>query len=368
MTTEQRTFGLDCRAASEERGGRGTLVREQLRALADGEAAHRFLLYAREPWDGVRLDERFRWILLPGPDPIWHVRAAAHANRRCDAYLSTNSYLTAWFLRIPSVLMVMDMVTFDRSLAPRSKSVWIERVTLPLALHRSSAVVSISAATEHDLLSRFPLAAPKSSVSPLAAAPTFRAASQTDVERVRRRHRLELPYVLTVGTLEPRKNLLRLLEAFTGLQPEVRENVQLVLVGARGWESAELDAALGRHRDSVRVLGFVDESDLPGLYRGARLFAYPSIYEGFGLPVLEAMQAGTVVLTSSVSSLPEVGGDAVIYVEPASVESIREGLSAGLQDTDLRSVLAARGQERAGEFSWARHATDIVSALSTAAL
>lgn len=361
------TIGLDCRAAVEERGGRGTVVREQLRTLAASRHDHRFVLYARERWEEVELDERFTWALLPGPDPLWHVRAADHANRRCDVYLSTNSYLTAWFLRIPSVLMVMDMTTFDRRLAPKRSSMWIERATLPLALRRTRAAVCISQATADDLVARFPRAAPLVVVAPLAASKLFAGATDEDVARVRERHGLEGPYVLSVGTLEPRKNLPRLIEAFAALTPRQRRGARLTLVGARGWERAELDAVLARHEELVQVLGFVDEQDLPGLYRGAELFAYPSIYEGFGLPLLEAMHAGTAVLTSPVSSLPEVAGEAALYADPHDTAALTAALAEGLGDRERVARAVAEGRRRAATFSWERHVDATLAALVAAA-
>lgn len=360
-------IGLDCRAAVEERGGRGTVVREQLRTLAAGDADHRFLLYARERWDEVELDERFSWVLLPGPDPLWHVRAADHANGRCDVYLSTNSYLTAWFLRIPAVLMAMDMTTFDRRLEPKRSSMVIERATLPWALRRAAAVIAISQATADDLVARFPHAAPLVVVAPLAASDSFRGATAADVARVRERHALDGPYVLSVGTLEPRKNLPRLIEAFAGLTDAERRGARLALVGARGWERDELDAVLARHPDLVQVLGFVNEEDLAGLYSGAELFAYPSIYEGFGLPLLEAMHAGTAVVTSPVSSLPEVAGEAAIYADPHDVAALRGALAQGLGDDELVARLAQEGRRRAAGFSWERHVATTLETLVAAA-
>lgn len=366
-TAGRLAIGLDCRDAAEEPGGRGTVVREQLRALAASDADHRFLLYARERWDGAALDERFRWVLLPAPDPVWHLRAAAHANGACDVYLSTNSYLTAWFLRIPSLLMVMDMTTFDRRLSPKRSSVVIERATLPLALRRTSAALCISQATADDLVARFPRAAPLVAVTPLAASERFRHATDADVERTRARHGLDGPYVLSVGTLEPRKNLPRLIEAFTSLSDEQRAGARLVLVGARGWERGELDAAVARHPELVQVLGFVEDEDLVALYRGAELFAYPSIYEGFGLPLLEAMHAGTAVVTSSVSSLPEVAGEAALYAEPHDVGAIGAALARGLGDPGLRARLADEGRHRAAGFSWDRHVQLVLAAVAAAA-
>jgi alpha-1,3-rhamnosyl/mannosyltransferase len=165
------------------------------------------------------------------------------------------------------------------------------------------------------------------------------------------------------GTLEPRKNIVRAVEAFAGLPVLLRDRYELVLAGARGWGTEQIDAAVAQRAEYVRVLGHVDEDDLPGLLAGAELFLYPSLREGFGLPVLEAMAAGTAVVTSSISSLPEVGGDAARYADPYNVEAIRVEVSKLLRDDAARTLLAARGRERARHFDWGRTARETLALL-----
>jgi alpha-1,3-rhamnosyl/mannosyltransferase len=214
------------------------------------------------------------------------------------------------------------------------------------------------------LVKRVPSAASRTRVIPLAAgAPFFDA----HPDGVARRYGITRPYVLATGTLEPRKNLRRLIEAFAGLDPALRESHELVLAGAEGWQTRETLEAIGRNAGLVRALGHVPEADLPSLYAGATIFAYPSLREGFGLPVLEAMAAGVPVLTSDVSSLPEVGGEAVVYADPYSVESIRAGLRQLLEETALRERLAKEGRERAATFRWSDAAKITLEVLEQAA-
>jgi len=162
-------------------------------------------------------------------------------------------------------------------------------------------------------------------------------------------------YVLAVGTREPRKNLGRLIRAFAELPTELRERFSLAVAGPPGWDDSEAHA-LASADARVVMLGFVDDADLPSLYAGASVFAFPSLAEGFGLPVLEAMAAGTPVLTSDCSSLPEVAGDAALLVDPAAAGSIGAGLARLLGEPGLRSDLAARGRDRAAAFTWERTA------------
>ena len=180
----------------------------------------------------------------------------------------------------------------------------------------------------------------------------FFAVAAADVERVRTKLRLERPYVLTVGTIEPRKNTDRLLAAWRALPQHLRMEFQLVFAGPLGWASSETIAALREGGNGVRYLGYVEEGDLAGLTAGAEVLAYPSLYEGFGFPVAQAMAAGVAVMTSNLSSLPEVAGDAAEYADPASVESIAAALQRLLESPNLRRQLGLRGRKRAETFRW----------------
>jgi glycosyltransferase involved in cell wall biosynthesis len=352
-------IAIDARAAVEVPAGRGRYVRELLAALARDESDHEYQLLARRHWEGAPLDRRFRWRLRQIPDPAWALWAASAANR-CDGLLATNSYLMC-AARTPSVATVYDLVAFESELgAPRGSVA--ERLTLPLAVRRASALACISQATRAALLERFPAAEPRAHVVHLGVEPRFYV-DGADAAATATRLGLDRPYVLMTGTLEPRKNVVRAIEAFAGLSEATRERYELVLAGPRGWGTEEIDAALATHRDLVRVLGHVPEEDLPGLYAGAELFVYPSLREGFGLPVLEAMAAGTAVLTSSVSSLPEVGGDAVRYADPLDVRAIRAGIAELLADDAERRRLELRGRTRAQSFDWGRTARETLALL-----
>lgn len=347
--------------------GRGRVVRELLQHLARRNDSHRYLLYARERWERP-LGERLSWRLLASPDPWWHMRTAFAAARECDVFLSTNSYLTVWFLRVPAAVIVYDMVVFERRGEARRSAALIERATIGPALRRVERAICISRATERDLVRRFPQARAKSSVVHLAAGAGFAAeANATELDAVRRRYGLDKPFVLCVGTLEPRKNLLRVLAAFATLPEGLRARHRLVVVGPRGWEFAHILHAASARSDEVKLLGHVPDSDLAALYRLCEVFCYPSLYEGFGLPLLEAMQCGAPSIASNVSSLPEVGGDGAVYVDPTSVEEIGNALAGLLQSEQERARLRERGLRQAARFSWQRTADEIAAQLEAIA-
>jgi glycosyltransferase involved in cell wall biosynthesis len=358
-------IGIDARAAVEVPAGRGRVVRELLRALAEreDEGRQQYVLYAREAWREQPLDERFRWREIPARDPWWHVRTARAAGRECDVFLSTNSYLTAALLGIPAVPIVYDLVPFERGLRPNRRSAAIERLTLGPATRRSAAFVAISAATAQALGERFPDAAARTVVAPLGVAPALAAPPDPAEARA-----LPPPgFVLAVGTLEPRKNLPRLAEAYASLGPELLARHPLVVVGANGWRTGETLHALRSLGERCTVLGHVSDAALAELYRRCAVFCYPSLGEGFGLPVLEAMAAGAAVVTSDVSSLPEVGGDAVEYADPREASSIAAALERVLGDGERRAELRRRAPARAREFTWAEFAERVLDTLAAAA-
>jgi glycosyltransferase involved in cell wall biosynthesis len=191
--------------------------------------------------------------------------------------------------------------------------------------------------------------------------------SEQEWETLRRRHSLRPDYLLFVGTVEPRKNVMRLIRAYEALSEELRRRHMLVIAGGKGWLNSDIydyaEARLGE--DSVRFLGYVGDEDLRALYRFTTAFVYPSVAEGFGLPVLEAMACGAPVVTSDATSLPEVAGDAALLVSPTDVGAIREALERVLGDDSLRLGLKRKGLERSAGFSWERAAEQTIAVYSS---
>jgi glycosyltransferase involved in cell wall biosynthesis len=353
-------IGIDARAAVEVAAGRGRFVRELLKALSHRDDEASYLCYARDRWDEP-LDRRFQWRLIGSSDPWWHVRTARAASRECDVFLSTNSYLTTWMLRIPAVPVIYDMVAFDRTHNPNTRSAVIERVTLGTAVRRSRAFIAISQSAANDFQARFPAASGRVTVAPLGVATGLSTGQDAEPG-------LPPPgFVLAVGTLEPRKNLPRLVAAYRSLDEQRQRQHPLVVVGNQGWESDASLASLRELGERSKLLGHVSDATLAELYRRCAVFCYPSLYEGFGLPVLEAMAAGAAVLTSNLSALPEVGGDAVLYCDPLDPTSIAGGLERLLDSTRLRAELGAAARERARKFDWGHTAETVLAVLRRAA-
>lgn len=273
---------------------------------------------------------------------------------RADVLHSTTPYLPLW-APCAMVLTVHDLAIYRCPEVFRRFNRTFGVRLFERSVRRASALIAVSQATRNDLVALLGIPASQITVIPEAADPIFRPASAANsIAAIRDRYDLDRPYVLSVATAEPRKNLVRLVEAFASCTAMLPDPPLLVVVGGAGWLSGAL---WGRLRELaaqgyVRITGYVPRADLPALYAGASVFAYPSIYEGFGLPVLEALACGAPVLTSNCSALPEITGDAALLVEPTSVDAIARGLMRLLTDPVLAATLRARGPARAARFSW----------------
>jgi glycosyltransferase involved in cell wall biosynthesis len=267
------------------------------------------------------------------------------------------NYTVALASPCPTIVVVHDLaiVRMPQYFTLRKRA--LLEPMLRQSVAAASIVATVSEAARDDIVSLLGVPRTRTALLPCAAHPFCRPAGADAIAAVRARHGLPRPYILTVGTLEPRKNLLTLLRAFDRLGPDAGGH-DLVVVGGRGWQDRELVRALEHRAGSRRVrwLGYVDEPDLVALYSGADLFVLASELEGFGLPVLEAMACGAPVIASDVAALREVGGDAARFVPPMDVAAFARAIEAALADRAWAAASRAAGLARANRFSWTRTA------------
>jgi glycosyltransferase involved in cell wall biosynthesis len=305
--------------------------------------------YGYKPWRGMVLARS----ILPLPmDGLVPDAALFHATE----------HLLPPLRHTPTVLTVHDLI-YERFPQHHKRANHLYLSTaMPLFCRRARAILAISEATRGDLVRLYGVDPARITVIPEAAAAHFGPRTDEQIAAVRQRYGLPARYIVTVGTIEPRKNLSRLVDA---CGPLFRDGLVdgLVVVGSRGWLYEDFFRHLEEApwRDRVIFPGFVDDADLPAVYAGATVTAQPSLYEGFGLPVLEAMACGSPVCTSNVSSLPEVGGDAARYFDPEDAESVTATLREVLIDMDVRGDMAQRGIRRAAEYSWERTARETLA-------
>lgn len=255
-------------------------------------------------------------------------------------------------LRIPNgiaaVVTIHDLVWKKSPQTMRKRTLVLESLFMPRSLRKADLIISDTQSTSDDLQEFFIDTANK--IRQISLAPRF-----SDMPK--EQSKVEIPsesYILFVGTIEPRKNLKRLIAAYSQLQPRIKDTFNFIIVGGNGWgdeniENLIIDSGL---KNNIKLTSYVSDSELIELYKGAYCLVMPSLYEGFGLPILEAQKFGVPVITSNISSMPEVVGEGGILVDPYSLESIRSGLERLMSDKKLRKKLAVKAKENVAKYSW----------------
>jgi len=258
----------------------------------------------------------------------------------------------------PAVPLALTVHDLSYELYPEffslKQRLWHRAVDPRSLARRAAAILAVSETTKRDVVERWGIAPERVTVT-LEGAPSADAPGVAALERLRARFKLPERFILHVGALEPRKNHLALLDAYHQLRPQARFNgLGLVLAGPAGWNNDAILRAIRRspYRDDIRLLGYVSESDRAALYRLASVFAFPSFYEGFGLPPLEAMAAGLPVVASHAGALGEVVGDAGILTDPYRPSELSDALASVLDSPSLAALYAERGRLRAARFDW----------------
>ena len=361
-------IGIDVTAALTQGGGIGRYTRELVQALAAVDTQNSYRLFSARPpvnlpvpeplpkspnfsYQPAPLDERWLyrlWYRLRLPLPVQWVTG------HLDLFHSPDFVLPPVNGRIPTLLTVHDLsfVHFPHVFPERLVS-YLNQV-VPWSIGRATHILADSEATRQDLLTIWQVPPEKVTVLYSGVHERFRPVEDVGViTAVRQKYQLQdWPYILSVGTLQPRKNYQMLIRAFAPLADKVPHH--LVISGGKGWLYDEMLAEVARQglTDRVHFIGFVDDADLPTLYSAADLFVFPSLYEGFGLPLLEAMGCGTAVLTSNSSSLPEVAGMAAQQLSPQDEAAWTKTIHNLLLDDDFRHQLVQAGLVQAQQFSW----------------
>jgi glycosyltransferase involved in cell wall biosynthesis len=349
-------IGVDVSMLSEQPTGIGRCTYEILsRAVSMG---HEWFLYSHRPlavgnWMQKNVHLRTGHIPKRMLRMLWLQTAVPvmAARDKVDVFWSPAHRLPSMLpSRIARVVTIYDLVWKHAGETMRPLNRWLDATLMPEAVRVADRVITISANTAKDILSEMPYAEGKLHCISLGVSNLAPAAEFSSLKAIG----LEAPYFLFVGTLEPRKNLTGLIEAYSRLPVELKSRALLAIAGGKGWGGVDVAAVAGKFgvRDHIRVLGYVSDEQLATLYENAMFLAMPSFYEGFGLPLLEAMSRGTPVLTSNCASMPEVAGDAGLLVDPHDVDSITKALQTFLGDETLVRNLGLRAIINAQRFSW----------------
>ena len=357
--------------------GLGRYMIQLMRSLAALPSEIQVVLLATEKRDQYGLWREFETCRLPlcrrAPTLMsWGNIAVAAAARRRDLDIVHDPNGIAPFFSARGatrrVVTVHDAFSYVQPDTHTLFDNWRCRVMLPRALRRADMVLTDSHASRRDIHHYLKVSDQRLRVVPCGVDRHFAPVPDGPArQRVLAGHGITGPYLLYVGAINARKNIARLYEAFWQVRQQ-RPDVTLVVVGKRQWHTGEIDATFSRLclDDAVIFTGYVADDELPSLYSGAAVFVFPSLYEGFGLPPLEAMACGAPVITSNVSSLPEVVGDAALTVEPTDTRALATAITRVLHDREERDALRRRGLARAAQFTWERAARETLDAYQAA--
>lgn len=356
---EELRVAIDARPLTTSRAGVATYCRGLLHGLSSEARGDDILLYAKEsPPPDLPIAPPLRWRAMAAP--LWLPLAVPRALRaaRVDLFHGTN-HMAPPFAGVPTVITVHDLsaLTMPEYHTRRNRLLTVPQMLL--SLRRATRIIAVSRATARDVTGLPGIDPARVRVIMEAPTPGLAPASPDAVRELVRRLDLPRPFVLFLGALEPRKNVATLIQALGRLRRDGDDRTRLVIAGAEGWRNDDVYAEARRIGlgGAVHFAGYVAAADLPALYGAATAFVYPSIFEGFGLPPLEAMVCGTPVVCSNTSSLPEVVGDAAITADPLDVDALATALRRVLDDADLRARLRTAGFVRASLFSWERTAS-----------
>ena len=354
-------IAIDAHSVGTGLAGNETYAANLIEALAAVDRENHYTLYVTERKAARRFEGRWsnfsvRRTLPHTPLLRIPVTLAVELRRRPVDLLHVQ-YTAPPFAPCPVVATVHD-ISFEHLPQTFKRRSWMQlRLTVRRTVREAAHLIAPSEFTRRDLVETYGLSPERVSVIPLAAAPQFRPVTDTEeIERMRRVYGIKGAYILAVGSIQPRKNLARLVRAYADLRRTRAQDKlpKLVLVGKQAWLSGETLRAVEREnlRDHTIFTGYVPEADLPALYTGALCFVYPSYFEGFGLPPLEAMQCGAPVITGNLTSLPEVVGDAGLMIDPFDESALSRALARLIDEPELRAQLSARGLRRARTFHW----------------
>lgn len=353
-------IAIDAHSVGTGLGGNETYATNLVEALADIDSSNQYTVYVTTREASDRFSNRWPNVTVRSTrphTPLIRIPLTLSAEiRRRPVDVLHVQYTAPPLVPCPVVTTIHDLA-FEHLPETFKRRSWMQmRLTVRHTAKTAAHIITVSDYSRQDIIDTYKISPERITVTPEAAPADFAPAKEAEIERVRRVYGIEDEYILAVGSIQPRKNLVRLMAAYSHLRrrsPQAKLP-RLVLVGKCAWLYNETLRSIDELelQKSVTLTGYVPEADLPGLYSGALCFVYPSYFEGFGLPPLEAMKCGAAVIVGNKTSLPEVVGDAAVMVDPFDVEAIGAAIERVITDSLLRASLQAKGLERAKLFDW----------------
>lgn len=353
-------IGFDVSALVKEAAGIGQCIINIIKNIMEIDRENEYFLFT---YDKIRLPFFLKdnWSIVDyggaGHQQIRYFTALPQILKKMkiEVFFGTRHYLPPFNRKIRYVALVHDLIPLRMPELFTKKHLQRFKIFTSICRHQADSYIAVSEATKADILHYMKVPEEKIQVIYEGANPDFTPErDEAGIKETMERFGIESPYLLCLSTVEPRKNMLRTIQAYEQYVLKNDLPYKLVIVGGKGWNNGEIYDYVNEHHLNGYVLftGYVSNEDVKNIYANATLFIYASLYEGFGIPVLEAMQSGVPVITSNVSSMPEVAGDACILVDPYQTEDIKNAIIKVLDSEKLQAEMKEKGIARAKKFSW----------------
>lgn len=357
MERKKLTIAIDIREAGHQKTGKGWYTFNLVQTILKLDQHNHYLLYTDDAKIPFTLPDNAEFKIIHEKSWKWHLKALKDIREpKVDIFFAPTSYIIPAFApkNLKVIMTVHDMVAFLFPGSHNAKAVIIERLTMRKAIKKAAQIFVVSDNTKKDLLKYFRYPKEQIQTIPCAISDFYR--SPIDPEELAQfRQKLNIPekFILAVGTLEPRKNFPTLIKSFVIIKRK-HPDYKLVIVGKKGWRAHHIDETLKKYElhNDVIFPGYLGDEDLKKMYTLASIFVFPSLYEGFGIPPLEAMACGCPVISSNVASLPEVIGDAGLLIEPKNAHKWADAVCSLIENDQIRTMLIERGRRRAEKFTW----------------
>ncbi len=362
-------IGIDIRETVNEKAGKGYYAFHITRTLLSLDKENEYFLYTETKSDTFKNTANCTIKEIDSKGFFWHKKVLADAYKeKLDIFFSPTSYIIPAIhnpSKIKVIMTIHDLIAFLYPKNHNKKAVIIEKLALGRALKKVKKVLSVSENTKKDIIKNFGVKENLIEIIHNAASDSFGIIEKDECEKFREEKNLPNEFIFSVGTLEPRKNYLTLIDAYSKIKAH-HHDIKLVIAGKKGWKSDKIFKKVDdlNLKDDIIFLGYVTEEELAKIYNLAILFVYPSLYEGFGIPPLEAMKCGCPVITSNISSLPEVVGNAAILVDPYSSDDLKNAMHELLSNPSLQEDLKEKGLNQCNKFSWEISARKLLAIMS----
>lgn len=365
-------IAIDVRDAGREKTGKGWYTYNMVEQLLKLDTQNQYVLYSNSKKNPFTESKNADFKCIEEKSAKWHFKVLKDLRENpVDLFFAPTSYIIPAFApkSLKVIMTVHDLVAFLFPATHSMKATLIERLTLKKALKKARKLFVVSRNTQKDLLQRFKYPEQDIHETPCAPSDFYRGTvALEELQAFKEKMKLPDNFILAVGTLEPRKNFAALIKSFVTFQKR-HPDYKLVIVGKKGWKFEQIEKSLEQYQMKNEVIfpGYIKGEDLHKMYKLAKVFVFPSLYEGFGIPPLEAMASGCPVVSSNVASLPEVVGDAGLLIDPKNSYKMAEAVADLIDNDAVRSTMIERGLKQAEKFTWeksARGALEVFNSLA----